>query len=81
MRSNGGEMTLDAAVEAPIQIAVSGPTGGVIAAKRTAELLGLPNLVTLDMGGTSTDVSTVVNGKEKFTTDFEIEWGARSRSR
>ena len=27
------------------------------------------------MGGTSTDVSTVVNGKEKFTTDFEIEWG------
>ena len=75
MRSNGGEMSLDAAVEAPIQIAVSGPTGGVIAAKRTAELLGLPNLVTLDMGGTSTDVSTVVNGKEKFTTDFEIEWG------
>lgn len=75
MRSNGGEMTLEAAVEAPIQIAVSGPTGGVIAAKRTAELLGLRNLVTLDMGGTSTDVSTVVDGKEKFTTDFEIEWG------
>lgn len=75
MRSNGGEMSLEAAVEGPIQIAVSGPTGGVIAAKRTAGLLGLPNLVTLDMGGTSTDVSTVVNGKEKFTTDFEIEWG------
>jgi N-methylhydantoinase A len=75
MRSNGGEMSLDAAVEAPIQIAVSGPTGGVIAAKRTAALLGLPNLVTLDMGGTSTDVSTVVDGREKFTTDFEIEWG------
>ncbi len=75
MRSNGGEMSLDAAVASPIQIAVSGPTGGVIAAKRTAELLGLPNLVTLDMGGTSTDVSTVVDGREKFTTDFEIEWG------
>ena len=75
MRSNGGEMTLAAAVAAPIQIAVSGPTGGVIAAKHTARLLGLPNLVTLDMGGTSTDVSTVVDGKEKFTTDFEIEWG------
>ncbi|WP_062204753.1 hydantoinase/oxoprolinase family protein [Aureimonas sp. AU12] len=75
MRSNGGEMSLAAAVEAPIQIAVSGPTGGVIAAKKTAELLGLANLVTLDMGGTSTDVSTVVEGREKFTTDFEIEWG------
>ncbi|MDR6953334.1 N-methylhydantoinase A [Ancylobacter sp. 3268] len=75
MRSNGGEMSLAGAVEGPIQIAVSGPTGGVIAAKRTSELLGLRNLVTLDMGGTSTDVSTVVDGKEKFTTDFEIEWG------
>lgn len=75
MRSNGGEMSLEAAVEAPIQVAVSGPAGGVIAAKRTAELLNLPNVVTLDMGGTSTDVSTVVDGKEKFTTDFEIEWG------
>jgi N-methylhydantoinase A len=75
MRSNGGEMTLDAAAEAPIQVAVSGPAGGVIAAKQMARLLGIDNLVTLDMGGTSTDVSTIVDGREKFTTDFEIEWG------
>lgn len=75
MRSNGGEMTLDAAAEAPIQIAVSGPAGGVIASRQMAQLLGIDNLVTLDMGGTSTDVSTIVDGKEKFTTDFEIEWG------
>ncbi|EWY37757.1 hypothetical protein N825_09255 [Skermanella stibiiresistens SB22] len=75
MRSNGGEMSAEAVAESPIQIAMSGPTGGVIAAKQTARLLGLDNLVTLDMGGTSTDVSTVVGGKEKFTTDFEIEWG------
>jgi N-methylhydantoinase A len=75
MRSNGGEMTLDAAAEAPVQIVVSGPAGGVIAAKQMAQLLGINNLVTLDMGGTSTDVSTIVEGKEKFTTDFEIEWG------
>ena len=75
MRSNGGEMTLDAAAEAPIQVAVSGPAGGVIAAKQMAQLLDIANLVTLDMGGTSTDVSTIVDGREKFTTDFEIEWG------
>src|SRR5215467_1348053 len=75
MRSNGGEMTLDAAADAPIQIAVSGPAGGVIAARQMAQLLGIANLVTLDMGGTSTDVSTIVDGREKFTTDFEIEWG------
>jgi N-methylhydantoinase A len=75
MRSNGGEMTLDAAAASPIQMAVSGPTGGVIAAKRVAGVLGIANVVTLDMGGTSTDVSTVVDGQERFTTDFEIEWG------
>jgi len=75
MRSNGGEMTLDAAAATPIQMAVSGPTGGVIAAKRVAQSLGIANVVTLDMGGTSTDVSTVVDGRERFTTDFEIEWG------
>ncbi|MGO9698525.1 MAG: hydantoinase/oxoprolinase family protein [Xanthobacteraceae bacterium] len=75
MRSNGGEMTLDAAADAPIQIAVSGPAGGVIASKQMAQLLGISNVVTLDMGGTSTDVSTIVDGREKFTTDFEIEWG------
>ena len=75
MRSNGGEMSLDAAAAAPIQMAVSGPTGGVIAGKRVAGLLGIANVVTLDMGGTSTDVSTIVGGQERFTTDFEIEWG------
>jgi N-methylhydantoinase A len=75
MRSNGGEMTLDVAAAAPIQMAVSGPTGGVIAGKRVASLLGIGNVVTLDMGGTSTDVSTIVGGQERFTTDFEIEWG------
>ena len=75
MRSNGGEMTLETAAASPIQMAVSGPTGGVIAAKRVAQKLGIANVVTLDMGGTSTDVSTVVDGRERFTTDFEIEWG------
>ena len=75
MRSNGGEMTIDAACAAPIQMAVSGPTGGVIAAKYVASLLRIENVVTLDMGGTSTDISTIVAGKERFTTEFEIEWG------
>jgi N-methylhydantoinase A len=75
MKSNGGEMTLDAAAEAPIQIAVSGPSGGVIGAKYLARQAGIQNLVSLDMGGTSTDCSTLVNGEENFTTDFEIEWG------
>lgn len=75
IRSNGGEMTLGAAREAPIQLSLSGPTGGVVGAKQVARLIGIEHLVTLDMGGTSTDVSTVVDGRESFTTTFEIEFG------
>ncbi len=75
IKSNGGEMTLDAASAAPIQLSLSGPTGGVVGAKQIARLIGIDHLVTLDMGGTSTDVSTVVGGRESFTTSFEIEFG------
>lgn len=75
IRSNGGEMTLEAAVGSPVQLALSGPTGGVVAAKFLAGLLKCESLVTLDMGGTSTDCATIQSGKESFTTDFEVEWG------
>jgi len=75
IRSNGGEMTLDAAATTPIQLLVSGPTGGVIASRHVARLAGIDHLVTLDMGGTSTDVSTILDRAETFTTNFEIEWG------
>ena len=75
IRSNGGEMTLESAANAPVQLALSGPTGGVVAAKHLAGLLGLSSLVTFDMGGTSTDCATIRDGQETFTTEFEIEWG------
>ena len=75
IKSNGGEMTLEAAATAPINMTVSGPTGGVVAGRHIAKLLDIDSLVTIDMGGTSTDVSTVVRGQESFTTGFEIEWG------
>ncbi|MEQ8651921.1 MAG: hydantoinase/oxoprolinase family protein [Kiloniellales bacterium] len=75
IKSNGGEMTLSSAADAPIQMTLSGPTGGVVGAKHLAKQIGVEHLVTLDMGGTSTDVSTVVGGKESFTTSFEVEFG------
>ena len=75
IKSNGGEMSLDAATDSPIQMTLSGPTGGVVGAKQIANLVGVDHLVTLDMGGTSTDVSTIVKGRESFTTSFEIEFG------
>jgi N-methylhydantoinase A len=54
---------------------VSGPTGGVVAGKHLAQLLEVRSMVTIDMGCTSTDVSTITGGRESFTTAFEIEWG------
>ena len=75
IKSNGGEMTLDAAADSPVNMMVSGPTGGVVAARHVARLLDVQSLVTIDMGGTSTDVSTITGGRESFTTAFEIEWG------
>lgn len=75
IKSNGGVMTLAAARAQPVQLTLSGPTGGVVAASVVAAELGLPRAVTLDMGGTSTDCSTVIDGQVSFTTDFEIEFG------
>lgn len=75
IKSNGGEATLGNAAATPVQLTLSGPTGAVVATRALARSTGLRNLVTFDMGGTSTDCSTVVDGREHITTAFEIEWG------
>ena len=75
IKSNGGETTLKAAAQAPVQMILSGPTGAVVASRALSRITGIGNLVTFDMGGTSTDCSTVVDGLEHVTTNFEIEWG------
>jgi N-methylhydantoinase A len=75
IKSNGGEATLAGAAQAPVHMAVSGPSGGVIGAKHLAGLLDIDRMVTFDMGGTSTDCAIVVDGAERFTTNFEVEWG------
>ena len=75
IKSNGGEVSLEAAKNCPIHLSLSGPTGGVIGARQLSNLINIDHMVTLDMGGTSTDVSTVVGGTESFTTSYEIEFG------
>ncbi len=75
IKSNGGEMSIDMACKKPIETTVSGPTGGVVAAKYISENIDEKNIVTIDMGGTSTDCSTIVDGNISFTTSFELEWG------
>ena len=75
MQSNGGENSFSGAVERPVQMTVSGPTGGVVASRELSKLIKSPNVVSLDMGGTSTDCAAVINHEERFTTNFEVEWG------
>lgn len=60
-RSGGGALTAEAAREQPVNLILSGPAGGVVGAAGFAKLLGRPNLITIDMGGTSLDASLVLD--------------------
>ena len=75
MKSNGGVMQSDAAATFPVQTIMSGPAGGMVAAERIGRRCGLPHLLTLDMGGTSADVGMLIDGQQRHTTEYEVEWG------
>jgi N-methylhydantoinase A len=70
--SSGGVSTVAAISRAPIQMMESGPAGGAIGAAYLSQKLGIGNFVTGDVGGTSYDVSLVVNGKTHLRTEHEI---------
>jgi N-methylhydantoinase A len=72
-RSGGGAMTVASAREQPVSLILSGPAGGVIGAAALAELIGEPNLITIDMGGTSLDASLVVDGEPVMHQGAEFE--------
>ncbi len=69
MKSSGGVVKSGAIKSKPVNILLSGPAGGVAASKFLGNLLGIKNMITFDMGGTSTDVSTIVDGKITWTSD------------
>ncbi len=75
MKSNGGRTTPELAEAEPIQLLLSGLAGGLIAGHFFGQLMGLDNLVTLDMGGTSCDVGLIRGGRIGYSTNFEIEFG------
>lgn len=72
-RSGGGVMTLDSARHEPIQLILSGPAAGVIGAAAFGKEVVEPNLITLDMGGTSLDTSLVANGQPRFMHSQEFQ--------
>ncbi len=63
MRSSGGVSTIEEAAAHPSWILVSGPAGGVVGARILAAQAGLPNAISFDMGGTSTDVCLIAEGQ------------------
>ncbi len=72
MRSNGGLRSAASLLRRPVEALLSGPAGGVAGAKHLADSLDLPNVLTLDMGGTSTDISLIHEGDPTRTTEATI---------
>jgi N-methylhydantoinase A len=72
VRSDGGLMSSTAAKDRPVELALSGPSGGVVGAATIAAKKGVPDVLTLDMGGTSTDVSLVEDGTAETTRQTKV---------
>ncbi len=75
VQSNGGVMSIDTAKHYPVRTALSGPAAGVIAARAIAAAAGLQNIITCDMGGTSFDVSLVLDGEAALAAQTAIDFG------
>ncbi len=73
MQSNGGRLPAAAMRRTAITALFSGPAAGVVGAIRQAGLSGRRNLITFDMGGTSTDVSLVVDGEASLSPETEVD--------
>jgi len=74
VQSNGGSTTSEMIRRKPENLLMSGPAGGVIGALAVHKLSGQKDIITYDMGGTSTDISIVEKGVPSYSTEFKIEW-------
>jgi len=72
LRSDAGLMTLRMAQERPVYAVMSGPAGGVAGALFIATKAGFPHILTLDMGGTSTDVALCQNGTQTISRETTL---------
>jgi N-methylhydantoinase A len=67
--SHGGMAPVEEASRLAAGTVLSGPAGGISGSRRCAELLGIPDLVPFDMGGTSTDISLIADGQVSLSAD------------
>jgi N-methylhydantoinase A len=73
MQSNGGIATVEAAKRNPITMIESGPASGIYAAAYLGKLIAEPNLIVLDIGGTTAKCTLIEQGHVKVSTDYYIE--------
>jgi len=72
MQSSGGSISADVAAVEPVRTILSGPSGGVVGALRAARSAGIQNVITFDMGGTSTDVALCDSGAIRTTNEAVV---------
>lgn len=72
MKSNGGVLSADEVVDQPITTVLSGPAAGALGAAYLASHAGTDHIITLDGGGTSTDVALVLDGEPTLTTEGSV---------
>ncbi len=72
-QSNGGMMSFPAAEALPVRTVLSGPSTGVVGAAKVFAQSGIADIITFDMGGTSTDVSLVSNGTPSTAPGMEMD--------
>jgi N-methylhydantoinase A len=75
LHSGGGVMTPEAVQELAVRLAASGIAAGAVAARYTAAMCGIKNVIGVDMGGTSTDISLVYDGTLRTTNEWFVEYG------
>src|SRR6516165_3435899 len=71
-QSNGGVIGFDTAARLPVRTVLSGPSTGVVGAQMTACLAGAKDIITFDMGGTSTDVALLQSGEARFAREAVV---------
>jgi N-methylhydantoinase A len=73
MHSAGGTLSVEEAQRSAAKLVLSGPAGGVMGAALVAAAAGFADVITYDMGGTSTDVATILDGKPQWTTSSTVD--------
>lgn len=71
-QSNGGVIGFDMAARLPVRTVLSGPSTGVVAAQAIGAMIGIPSLITFDMGGTSSDVALLDDGEAKLASEANV---------